>query len=82
MEKNVSLYTYDSLYNIDNIRQGGFNLGIVTNLHMGNNFDLRFIPDLCFADRTLEYTFYINNVTARSPTQKKSNQPLFNYHCT
>lgn len=71
MEKNANLYTFDSLYNIDNIRQGGFNLGIVTNLHLGNNFDLRFIPDLCFADRTLEYTFYINNVPARAPTQKK-----------
>jgi hypothetical protein len=34
----------------------GFTLGIVSNLHLGNNFDLRFLPSLSFGERTLVYT--------------------------
>jgi len=34
----------------------GFNLGIVSDLHLGPNFSLRFVPALSFAQRNLEYT--------------------------
>lgn len=33
----------------------GFNLGIVTNLKIGNYFDLRFLPTLSFVERNLRY---------------------------
>jgi len=45
----------DSIRNIEAPRGPGFNLGIVTNLKMGQDFDLRFLPTLSFADRTLSY---------------------------
>ncbi len=35
----------------------GFNLQIVTNMRMGEHFDLRFLPGLAFASRNLIYTF-------------------------
>jgi hypothetical protein len=38
-------------------RQPGFNLGIVSDLRLGEYFNLRFIPDLAFASRALDYTF-------------------------
>ncbi len=53
---------FDSLYILDNIKQTGFNLSIVSDLHMGDNFDLRFLPGLSFAQRNLVYTFYNNNI--------------------
>ena len=34
----------------------GFNIGIVSNLKIGNYFDLRFLPTLSFAERQLNYT--------------------------
>lgn len=34
----------------------GLNIGIVTNLKLGNYFDLRFLPTLSFAERQLNYT--------------------------
>lgn len=34
----------------------GFSLGMVSNLHLGDNFDLRFLPTLSFGERTLNYT--------------------------
>ena len=34
----------------------GFNLGIVGNLHLTDNLDLRFLPTLAFGERKLTYT--------------------------
>ena len=34
----------------------GFVISIVCNMHLGDNFDLRFIPSLSFGDRTLIYS--------------------------
>lgn len=46
----------DSIRVIESLNGPGFNLGIVTNIKMGENFDLRFLlPTLSFADRRLEY---------------------------
>ncbi len=48
----------DSLYTVESDGQTGFNLGIIANLRLAENFDLRFVPDLSFSQRNLEYTFY------------------------
>lgn len=50
----------DSLYTVESAPQTGFNLGIIGNLRIGNHFDLRFIPDLAFSQRNLEYSFIAN----------------------
>jgi len=47
----------DSLLVVESNPTMGFNLGIVTDLHLGTHFDLRFIPTLSFSQRDLEYTF-------------------------
>ena len=46
----------DSLNIIQNVSGAGFSLGIIANLHMGDNFDLRFLPTLSFGERKLTYT--------------------------
>lgn len=45
----------DSILGIESISGPGFNLGIVTNLKIGNYFDLRFLPTLSFVERNLRY---------------------------
>ena len=47
---------YDSLLIVNTSPLSGFNLGIVTDLKIGNYFNLRFIPGLAFADRIVNYT--------------------------
>jgi hypothetical protein len=48
----------DSVYSVMPRAQGGLNLGILSNLHLGNYFDLRFIPALSFCQRSLDYGYY------------------------
>ena len=45
----------DSIRLAESLNGAGFNLGIVTNLKIGQNFDFRFLPTLSFANRTLAY---------------------------
>ena len=70
-----NLHSFDSLYVIDNLKQTGINLGIVTNLHLGDHFDLRFIPSMIFAQRDIDYTFYING--KKSSVTKKQIESTF-----
>jgi hypothetical protein len=48
----------DSIYSITPGAQAGLNLGILSNLHLGEHFDLRFMPALSFVQRKLDYGFY------------------------
>ena len=47
----------DTIYTITPSSVAGLNLGIISNIRIGNHFDLRFIPSLSFAQRNLEYFF-------------------------
>ncbi len=47
----------DTLLSIRKKRFPGLNLGAIANLHLGNHFDLRFIPSLILAERAIEYNF-------------------------
>ena len=40
----------------------GFSLGIISNLHMGDNFDLRFTPTLSFGERKLTYKINFTSI--------------------
>jgi hypothetical protein len=52
----------------------GFVISIVSNMHLGDNFDLRFIPSLSFGDRNLIYSIetYKNSKTSKPITITKS----------
>ena len=60
----------DSLYTLEPNAQTGFNLGIITNLRIGDNFDLRFVPALAFSQRNIDYTFYVQGVAQKVTTKK------------
>ncbi len=46
----------DSIRKVESVTGPGFNLGIVTNLKIGEYFDIRFLPTLSFAERNINYT--------------------------
>jgi len=60
----------DSVYDVQSEAQLGFLLGIVTNLRIGEYFDLRFVPILTFAQRNLNYSLTFNNIP-QVPVVKK-----------
>ena len=51
----------DSIRTIESVRGPGFNLGIVSNLKIGQYFDFRFLPTLSFAERNIEYNSSVEN---------------------
>lgn len=76
MVRNVeNIQQYDSVFVIDPQPQMGFNLGIITDMRIGQHFNLRFIPDLSFADRKLKYTLSTLD-TLGQPVQRSEEQKL------
>lgn len=57
IDRISALSLIDSLHTIESKGMSGFNLQIVTNMRLGEYFDLRFLPGLAFATRNLIYTF-------------------------
>ena len=50
------------MFVIQSKNQKGFNLGVVSNMRLGNNLDFRFIPTLSLAERRIFYTLNDNTV--------------------
>lgn len=46
----------DSISGVESVTGPGFNLGIVTNLKIGDHFDIRFLPTLSFSERNINYS--------------------------
>jgi hypothetical protein len=56
----------DSVKILESATGPGFNLGIVTNIKFGENFDFRFnLPTLSFAERRFEYTLASKEIQKR-----------------
>ena len=65
-EKDLTLIGNDSVRSVNAIYGPGFNLGIVTNVKLGERFDFRFLlPTLSFADRKLQYQMTNNSVVEK-----------------
>lgn len=59
----------DSLLVLQVVPQSGFNLGILADMHMGKYLNLRFIPQLGFTQRNLQYVFLEPDSSMRSVTK-------------
>jgi hypothetical protein len=71
----------DSVLSISPEAGMGFSLGIISNLHLGDNFDLRFTPTLSFGERKLIYQLRVTpsviNDSATTDTKFKSVESTF-----
>lgn len=47
----------DSLISVEANGAGGFNIGIVSDLHLNRLMSLRFLPSISFGERTIDYVF-------------------------
>lgn len=53
---NNSIYTTDTIYSVNVKPSPGFNLGVITDIHLGHQWDLRTLfPTLIFGQRDFEY---------------------------
>ncbi len=60
----------DTVYSVESESISGLNLGIISNVRLGEYFDFRFIPTLSFCQRNLNYNFIYND-TSSANSQKK-----------
>jgi hypothetical protein len=77
IQRSGEFNSSDSLYSVESAKQTGFNLGIVSNLHMGDHFDLRFLPELSFAQRNLTYAIFVNGI--QNKITKKVESTFLNF---
>jgi hypothetical protein len=63
----------DSIQAVQAIKGPGFNLGIVTNLKIGDYFDFRFLPTLSFGERKLLY----DKTRSQSQDEQRSVESVF-----
>lgn len=78
--RNVdNIHEYDSVFVINPQPMPGFNLGIITDLRIGQHFNLRFIPGLSFVDRKLNYTITTPDSLGRpvSRTEEQKIESVF-----
>ena len=52
---NNSIYTQDTIASLNIKSEPGLNIGMITDLHLGKNWDLRILPSLIFGARYFEY---------------------------
>ncbi len=52
---NNSIFTEDTIYSLNIKSSPGFNIGVVTDFHIGNSWDIRALPTLIFGERYFEY---------------------------
>ncbi len=60
----------DTIYSVESEPVSGLNLGIISNLALGDFFDVRFIPTLAFGQRNLKYHFIYSDTTEANTPKK------------
>jgi hypothetical protein len=66
IQHDESFILNDTVRVLESVRGPGFNLGIVTNIKFGKNFDLRLnLPTLSFAERELQYVLPSQEIVSR-----------------
>ena len=59
---NSSIFTEDTIYSLNIKSSPGFNLGVVTDFHIGKSWDIRTLfPTLIFGQRDFEYLISTDN---------------------
>jgi hypothetical protein len=69
---NSNYFGVDTVLTIQSKRESGFNLGIISDLRLGEYFNMRFVPTLSFSARTLQYVILENNVLVPRDKQVES----------
>ena len=58
IDRKTELFPFDTLKNVTHTTFPGIGLGAITNLHLGNNWDIRLMfPVISFVQRNIKYEF-------------------------
>lgn len=66
IQHSESFIRNDSFSRAESVNGPGFNLGIVSNLKIGEYFDIRFLPTLSFAERNIRYSLPGESILAKT----------------
>lgn len=55
IDRSKNFILNDSIAGLESVKGPGFNLQVVSNLKLGENFDIRFLPGFSFAERRMEF---------------------------
>ncbi len=79
MITNTSNYSLngDSLIGVAAEPMSGFNLGIVTAMHLTQSLKMRFIPSLSFQERNVKYTYQIPSIGDTTATSEQRVESTF-----
>ena len=55
---NENFFGRDTILTIQTSKESGFNLGIITDIRLGEYTNLRFIPSISFVSRNIDYVIY------------------------
>lgn len=66
----TNLNPFDSLMIVETTPMSGFNIGIVSDFHLGEHFNLRIIPEISLIDRIITYNIKYNNTTLYQVNKK------------
>jgi hypothetical protein len=69
---NPNYFGVDTVLSVQCKRESGFNLGIISDLRLGEYFNMRFLPTLSFSARTLQYVIVENSVIVPRDKQVES----------
>jgi hypothetical protein len=64
VDRTADFKMSDTIYSVDPESVSGLNLGILSDLRIGDNLDIRFIPTLLFSQRNLNYHFIYDSAEA------------------
>ncbi|NLJ81791.1 MAG: PorT family protein [Bacteroidales bacterium] len=66
----TNLNPFDSLMIVETTPMSGFNIGIISDFHLGEHFNLRIIPEISLIDRIITYNIKYNNSTLYQVNKK------------
>jgi hypothetical protein len=72
-------HNIDTIFTVEPESSSGFSLGIVSNLRITDNFDLRFVPDLSFCQRDLNFTMENSGQTEPVVIKKTVESTFINF---
>ncbi|MCB0401551.1 MAG: PorT family protein [Flavobacteriales bacterium] len=67
----------DSIYRVEPLAAKGFNLGIISAMHLSEHFSLRFTPNLAFTSRSIDYD--VNTFEGIQTYNKQIESTLINF---
>jgi hypothetical protein len=79
LKPNVSVAKTDTIYAVFPTRKPGFSVGIITDLRLAEHFNLRFIPEVSFINRSINFKLYDKKAKADTFVTKSIESTILSF---